>query len=155
MPVRGVRLGRLVAGVLGVLVGIAYTVHSFAFPFGAASAPGPGVFPRIVGFAAIAISVLVVLESLLSGGPDGEVEFPRGAQLRSAAVFAAATVGLVLALPWVGQYVASAVYMVVMLRALSGLGWTRVIGYGVAIALGLSAFFIEVLRIQLPDGVFW
>lgn len=147
------RRGRLVLGVVGLVVAIGYTVESFMIPVGELAEPGPGLFPRGVGIAFAAISVALMVESAFGANAGGPVEVPRGEQLRLVALFAGSTVGFALLLPILGQYIAATLYLIVMLRVLSELAWWRVLAYGVALGVGVSAFFIEVLMIRLPGGV--
>lgn len=148
------RLGRVAIGVLGVLVAIGYTYEAFKIPFGRFEQPGPGMYPRGVGLAAIAISIILILEALLTDAVSGEVDFPTGHQRRLVVAFGAATMGLVVVLPLLGQYVASAIYVIVMLKLLSTLSWPRVVVYGLLTSVVVTGFFAEVLMIPLPRG-FW
>jgi putative tricarboxylic transport membrane protein len=153
VPADPQRRGRLVLAAVGLLVAIGYTFESFLIPMGEFAQPGPGLFPRGVGIAFAVISVGVLVESAFGAGAGGPVDLPRGEQLRLVAVFACCTVGFALLLPVLGQYVAATLYLVAMLRLLSDLGWWRVLGYGVALGVGVSAFFVEVLMIRLPEGI--
>ncbi|OLT05663.1 hypothetical protein BJF90_01175 [Pseudonocardia sp. CNS-004] len=94
-----------------------------------------------------------MVESAFGANAGGPVELPRGEPLRLVALFAGCTAGFALVLPIAGQYLAATLYLVVMLRVLSDLTWWRVLAYGVAIGVGVSAFFIEVLVIRLPEGI--
>src|SRR4051812_9796566 len=87
------RLARTASGVLGVLVSTAYTFEAFRIPLGRTAEPGPGMFPRVVGIAGIVISLIVILEALLTDPVSGAVELPEGAQRRLVVLFAASTVG--------------------------------------------------------------
>lgn len=153
VPADPQRRGRLVLGAVGLVVAVGYTVESFLIPMGEFAQPGPGLFPRGVGIAFAVISVGVMVESAFGAGSGGPVELPRGEQLRLVALFAACTVGFALLLPLLGQYVAATLYLVAMLRVLSDLPWWRVLAYGIVLGVGVSAFFVEVLMIQLPEGI--
>jgi putative tricarboxylic transport membrane protein len=147
------RRGRIVLGAIGLLVAIGYTVESFLIPMGEFAQPGPGLFPRGVGIAFAVISVAVMIESASGANTGGPVEVTRGEQLRLVALFGVCTVGFALVLPILGQYVAATLYLIAMLRVLSELAWWRVLAYGIALGVGVSAFFIEVLMIRLPEGI--
>jgi putative tricarboxylic transport membrane protein len=153
VPSDSQRRGRLVLGAVGLLVAIGYTYEAFLIPVGEFAEPGPGLFPRGVGIAFAVISVAVMLESILSENAAGAVGLPRGEQRRLVAIFGCCTVAFALLLPVLGQYVAATLYLIVMIRVLSELSWWRVLGFGVALGVGVSAFFIEVLLIRLPEGV--
>jgi len=153
MPTDAQRRGRLLVGAVGLLVAIGYTSEAFLLPMGDLAQPGPGLFPPGVGIAFAVISVIVVLEAVLSENGAGAIEFPRGEQLRLVLVFAGCTVAFALALPILGQYVAAALYLIVMIRVLSALSWWRVVALGAVLGVGVSAFFVEVLMIRLPEGI--
>lgn len=153
VPADPQRRGRIVLGVIGLVVAIGYTVESFLIPMGELAQPGPGLFPRGVGIAFAAISAALIIESAFGANAGGPVELPRGDRLRLVALFGGCTVGFALLLPILGQYVAATLYLIVVLRVLSELAWWRVLAYGVALGVGVSAFFTEVLMIRLPGGV--
>lgn len=148
------RVWRAWTGVVGLVVAAGYTVESFRIPAGQAATPGAGLFPRVVGFAAMAISVLVVLEALCSKDAQGTVEMPRGGRARLVVAFFAATTLFVVVLPFVGQYIASALYLVATVRLLSTISWFKVIVYSVVLSVATSWVFIALLGVQLPAG-FW
>jgi putative tricarboxylic transport membrane protein len=153
VPTDSMRRGRLVVGAVGLLVAIGYTSESFLIPMGDLAQPGPGLFPRGVGIAFAVISVIVMLEAVLSENGAGAIEAPRGEQLRLVLLFAGCTIAFALVLPVLGQYVAATLYLIAMIRVLSELSWWRVVALGVALGVGVSAFFIEVLMIRLPEGI--
>jgi putative tricarboxylic transport membrane protein len=153
VPTDPLRRGRIVVGAVGLLVAIGYTYESFLIPMGDFAQPGPGLFPRGVGIAFAVISVIVMLEAVLSENAAGTIDLPRGEQLRLVLIFGGCTVAFALVLPILGQYIAATIYLIVMLRVLSELGWLRIVAYGVVIGVGVSAFFIEVLMIRLPQGI--
>ncbi|GAA1224579.1 tripartite tricarboxylate transporter TctB family protein [Pseudonocardia alaniniphila] len=153
MPTDAQRRGRLLIGTVGLLVAIGYTSESFLIPAGGLAQPGPGLFPRGVGIAFAVISIIVMLEAVLSENGAGPIEFPRGEQLRLVLVFAGCTLAFALLLPILGQYLAATLYLIVMIRVLSELPWWRVALYGAVLGVGVSAFFIEMLLIRLPEGL--
>lgn len=153
LPADPQRRGRIVLGAIGLVAAIGYTVESFLIPVGELAQPGPGLFPRGVGIAFAVISAALMVESAFGANAGGPVEVPRGDQLRLVALFGGCTVGFALLLPLLGQYVAATLYLIAMLRVLSELAWWRVLAYGVALGVGVSAFFIEVLVIRLPEGI--
>ena len=148
-----IRLGRLGVGALGLILSSGYFLEALRMPQGSADAPGPGVFPVGVGAAAIVISIVVVLEAVVSKTDSGSAELPKGKQRRDVLLFLGSLTIFILVLPILGQYVASALYMAIVLKILSTLSWLRCILFGFSIAIALSWIFMEVLSIRLPAGI--
>lgn len=147
------RLGRLIVGALGLLMAIGYTIQALAMPQGTAASPGPGLYPVGVGVVAIAISTVVIVEAIVSRQTSGSVELPHRAQRKKVLLFLGTLVALVVLLPVLGQYVASALYVVTFLKIMSPMNWWRSILYGAITGVGVSWIFIELLAIRMPTGI--
>jgi putative tricarboxylic transport membrane protein len=52
-----------------------------------------------------------------------------------------------------GQYIASSLFMIASLSILGTRSLLRNVVYGTAIGVGLSAFFMELLEVRLPEGL--
>lgn len=165
--------GRFLVGCSGALIGAAYTYQATTMNFGTAARPGPGMFPVIVGVAFIVVSVYTAAEAYVTakataattspppaeadGGADragATVEVSKSARIRPGLMLAAAIVGYVLLLPLLGQYVAGAAFMVASLRILGTQSLVRSVVYGTATGLAISWFFIELLGVYMPSGIF-
>lgn len=150
----GKRRGRLVAGAIGFLLGLAYTAYAFLeLPMGTMDQPGAGVFPVIVGLGCIVASILTCLEAGLTTAVSGAVELPEGDRRRRLVILVLATLGYVVALPLLGQYVSSVVFAVVVVRALGSQSILRSLAYGTPLAVGLSYLFLDVLGVRMPTGI--
>lgn len=145
------RIGRIVVGVVCLLLSIGYLVEAMSMPFGRAESPGPGTFPTGVGFLAIGVSIIVIIEGLTGSGTRGSLDLPTGTRLRSVLVFSGTLVAFVVVLPFLGQYVASSLYVIVTLKFLGGRSWMRSILMGALVGIGVTAVFSIGLGVQLPS----
>lgn len=77
-----------VSGIL-LLLAIGYFTRADDLSFGSLDRPGPGVWPTAVGFAAIVIFAIALIESLLKheDGKSVNVELPSGVDARRALRF--------------------------------------------------------------------
>lgn len=148
------RQGRLVFGVVLFVAAAGYTYESFQIPLGTMAQPGAGMFPRLVGVATAVIALILVAESLFSAEKTEDVDLPHGPQLRLVVVFAVSTLGFIVLLPVLGQYVAGALYMVITMKFLGSVPWWKAIAYGVVLSSVLAWLFINLLNISLPGGMF-
>ncbi|MCU1412397.1 MAG: hypothetical protein JWR04_3104 [Rhodoglobus sp.] len=149
-----VRQGRLILGVLLLLVAVGYTYQAFQIPPGALDRPGAGFFPRIVGFVAIAIMLILILESVFSTQKtEDDLELPQGEKLRLVIIFFFGTLAFVLLLPILGQYITGAVYSVAMIKFLGKTPWWRAVLWGVVLSAGIAFIFINLLLVSLPQGI--
>ncbi|MBB5787253.1 tripartite tricarboxylate transporter TctB family protein [Jiangella mangrovi] len=151
---RGKRQGRLVFGIVLLLVAAGYTWEAFQIPLGTAAQPGAGMFPRFVGVATAIVALILVAESLFSAEKTEDIDLPQGRQLRLVLAFAGCTLGFILLLPVLGQYVAGALYMTLTMKFLGSGSWWKAIVYGVVLSSAIAWIFINLLHISLPGGVF-
>ncbi len=148
------RKGRLVAGVLGLALGAWFSWYTWsAVPMGTQDRPGAGVFPLVVGIGMVVVSVLTIVEAWLTDAVSGEIRLPTGEKRRTVLLLAAAVVAFVALYPFLGQYLASSLFMIVALSVLGTRSWARNVVYGTAIGVAISTFFIEVLEVRLPLGL--
>jgi putative tricarboxylic transport membrane protein len=148
------RKGRLVVGGLGLALGLWYTWYAWAnVPLGTQERPGAGVFPLVVGTGMIVVSILTLIEAALTDRVSGEVALPKGVRLRPVLLLSASLVLFVALYQPLGQYIASVLFMIASLSILGTRSLPRNIVYGTAIGIGISAFFMELLGVRLPDGL--
>lgn len=150
---RSKRTGRAAVGVIGLMAAIGYTIEATGMPLGTQGAPGPAMFPIVVGVAAAIISVVVVVEALKRPAVEEDIDIPSGTQRRNVLGFAGATVLLVVLLPVLGQYIAASLYATAMVKVLSPHGWLRSVAYGVLTGVAISWIFIEMFSVRLPTGL--
>lgn len=149
----GKRKGRIVAGAVGFLFSVGYTLQATQLPFGELSSPGAAVFPMIVGVSLIVISLLTILEAWRTEAVTGSIEFPTGKDLLRLLLAALSVISYIVILPFLGQLLTSFLFVAALLRLLSELSWVRIILYTAAISLLSFWFFVELLGVPLPSGI--
>jgi len=149
----------MIVGAICFLAAVGYTWQAFQIPLGTLAKPGAGLFPRIVGFAAIVISIIVIVEAIVVvRDPEDEREFelPHGKELRHVIVFFGATVLFAVLLPILGQYLAGTLYaygLFMYLGKRRPINWIKSAVYAVILGVGVPWIFVHFLQVSLPDGV--
>lgn len=146
------RRGRIIIGGISLLAALGYWWLANGMPQGAATRPGPGMWPNAVGAVWALISIIVTVEAILTSQVGGDTDFPTGRQRRDVSLFYLATVGFVVIIPILGMYLASTVYVATLLTLISKLPLWKIIVYGVGIGLAIPWLFINLLQIRLPLG---
>lgn len=148
------RKGRLVVGGLGLLLGLWFTWYTWAnVPMGTQDRPGAGVFPFAVGVAMVVVSIMTLVEAWFTDRVSGDISLPEGERRRTLLLMAAAVVAFAAFYQILGQYIAASLFVIVSLHLLGTRSLVRNIVYGTAIGVGISAFFMELLGVRLPDGL--
>jgi len=106
-----------------------------------AGGPEPGTFPFYVGLLVVAGSAGNLISAWRKRRP-GSV-FVDGTQLRRIAAFGIPMLGFVALAVTLGFYVATAIYLCLVMRYQGGYRWVS----SVAVALGTSAFFFLLLEV--------
>lgn len=147
------RLGRVLVGALFLAIFIGYYFTGNELADGTLADPGPGMFPAWIGIAGMVISLIVIVEALLGRSESGQIEYPRGRDMKDVLVFiglvAIYYVGL---LPLLGQYISSVLFAIAFIRFVGRDSWVKSIILGASMALILTFFFADVLGLQLPSG---
>lgn len=150
------RVGRIVLGAISLFVSVGYLIMAAGMPQGSPSQPGPGMWPIAVGAAWVVISLFVILEAVFSREVSGDIDVPRGRQLRDVLLFLGATAALIVLLPILGLYISASLYAVAVIKFLSTLPWWRVVLYGVIIGVSISWIFTgPLLGLRMPTGIFF
>ena len=145
---RGAELG--VAGVIALLAFIGI-YGSLQNGIGWASdGPQAGFFPFYVCLI-ILISCAVNIAQVLMSPDDGRI-FSQWSQLRQVGSVLLPTIVYVLAIPYTGIYVASAVLIAFFMRWFGGYSWLMAIAIGILVPV-LSFFMFEIwFLVPLPKG---
>ena len=120
--------------------------------------PGAAIFPIAVG-TLLAISAISVL--LEKHGADQSVPaafaLPTGADLRRLLLLLAAFAIYFLVMPIIGNMVASALFLAASMWLLSDdphRSIVRLSIYAIGIAISFEWFFVRLLKVQMPGGMF-
>ena len=147
------------AALLALLLAAFYVTNAWqTLSVGRWHKPGAAIFPIAVG-ALLAISALSVMFEKHGGENSGPANFtrPAGADLRRLLLLLAAFALYFLVMPVIGNMVASALFLFASMWLLSddpSRSLLRLAAYAIAIALSFEWFFVRLLKVQMPGGVF-
>ena len=151
---------RRVTALLALLLAAAYVTNAWqTLSPGRWHKPGAAIFPIAVG-ALLAISAIsVLLEKHGGADQSGPATFslPDGADLRRLLLLLAAFAIYFLMMPVIGNMVASALFLLASMWLLSddpSRSLLRIAAYAVAIAISFEWFFVRLLQVQMPGGLF-
>lgn len=144
------RPGASVLAAVSLVVSIGYVLMAFDMPGGSMSNPGPGMWPRTIGIAWVAISVIALAESLRPA-PTAESDlFPSGKKLKLVLLFSASTLSYVVAIPIIGIYMSSGLFAIVIMGIMQEKWTIKTVIYGILFGGGVSFIFVEILSVRLP-----
>ena len=81
------------------------------------------------------------------------VDIPTGADLKRLLSLVALLIAFVIAIPLLGQLIASVIFCILLMRCLSDLGWVRIVASSLLVCGGLYVAFVMVLKVPLPGGL--
>lgn len=161
-PVATFRLppARRVVGILALLLAAIYTAGAWqTLSMGRWHKPGAAIFPIAVGVL-LAISAISVLFEKHGGADDpmpATFSLPAGADLHRLLWVMAAFALYFLAMPFLGNMIASALFLLAAMWLLSDnpdKSIVRLAIYAVVAALVVELFFVRLLKVQMPAGLF-
>jgi hypothetical protein len=151
---------RRIVGVLALLLGAIYIAGAWqTLSMGRWHKPGAAIFPIAVGVL-LAISAISVLLEKHGGASDpmpATFSLPAGADLRRLLLVMAAFAVYFLAMPFVGNMIASAMFLLAAMWLLSDDPDQSILQlaiYAVIAALAFEFFFVRLLKVQMPAGIF-
>ena len=150
---------RRIVGVLALLLVAVYAVDAWqTLSMGRWHKPGAAIFPIAVGLL-LAISAISVLSERHGGTEDpipATFSLPAGADLRRLLSVMGAFALYFLAMPLLGNLIASALFLLATMWLLSddpGKSVRRLSLYAVAMAVSFEVFFVRLLKVQMPAGM--
>jgi Tripartite tricarboxylate transporter TctB family len=145
-------------GLLALLLAAAYTVDAWqTLSIGRWHKPGAAIFPFAVGLLLAISAISVLLER--HGGEDpvpATFSLPAANDLRRLLAVIGAFAIYFLIMPFVGNMIASALFLLAAMWLLSedpDKSIARLALYAVAMALGFEVFFVRLLKVQMPAGL--
>jgi hypothetical protein len=147
-------------GLLALLLAAAYTVDAWqTLSIGRWHKPGAAIFPIAAGLLLAISAISVLLEK--HGGTDDPMpatfSLPAGDDLRRLLSVIGAFAIYFLVMPFVGNMIASALFLLAAMWLLSedpDKSIARLAIYAAAMALSFEVFFVRLLKVQMPAGLF-
>jgi hypothetical protein len=154
-PVRGAVSQRAVGAVTAIvffLVGVVMIVDNYRIGAGwAPEGPEAGYFPLRIGVI-ICIAAAVVLFQDLFGKGEGRKVFVTFGRLRHVLAVLLPTIVYVLAIKFLGIYVASAIFIGAFMRVMDRFGWLKTVVISVGVSAALFWLFELQFTVPLPKG---
>jgi hypothetical protein len=154
-PVRGAVSQRAVGAVTAIvffLVGVVMIVDNYKIGAGwAPEGPEAGYFPLRIGVI-ICIAAAVVLFQDLFGKGEGNKVFVTFGRLRHVLAVLLPTIVYVLAIKFLGIYVASAIFIGAFMRVMDRFGWLKTVVISVGVSAALFWLFEIQFTVPLPKG---
>ena len=152
-PMRGAVSERTVGVVTAIvffLIGVVMIVDNYRIGAGWASdGPQAGYFPLRIGVIICIAAALVVVQTLR--GERGRV-FVTFARLRHVLVVLVPTIVFVLAIKFLGIYVASALFIAAFMRAMDRFSWLKTVVTSIGVSAMLFWLFELQFLVPLPKG---
>ena len=156
----GLPPARRMVGILALLLAAVYAVSAWqTLSMGRWHKPGAAIFPIGVALllAISAVSVLLERHRGASDATPATFSLPAGANLRRLLLVMTAFAIYFMAMPVIGNMIASALFLLATMWLLSDnpdKSLLRLALYAVAMALTFEVFFVRLLKVQMPAGVF-
>ena len=156
----GLPPARRFTGLLALLLATAYACDAWqTLSFGRWHKPGAAIFPMAVAalMALAAISVLLERHRGTDDPMPATFSLPDGADLRRLLSVLAAFAVYFLVMPVLGNMIASALFLLASMWLLSddpNRSIMRLAIYALVIAVIFEWFFVRLLKVQMPAGVF-
>jgi Tripartite tricarboxylate transporter TctB family len=155
----GLPKARRLVGLLALLLAAGYTVDAWqTLSVGRWHKPGAAIFPIAVGLLLAISAISVLLEK--HGGADDPMpatfSLPAGADLRRLLSVLGAFAIYFVAMPLLGNMIASALFLLASMWLLSDdpkRSVLRLAIYAVVIAISFEVFFVRLLKVQMPAGL--
>ena len=146
------RTGRAAAGALGLIFAILYLLEGQGLPLGRMRAPGPGIFPLIVGIIFAAVSIGVIIDALKSQHP-GQVSFPKGEDLTRVLLVSGSFLLYVVLMDVLGFIVSTLGLVLCFTKIVGKVSWPVAIASSAFVTLAVWAVFVLALGVRLPTGI--
>ena len=155
--INGVRRGRLIASLIGLLVALGYGQQAWTtLPMGQMRQPGAAVFPLIVAALMAVSSLMILFEEMRSrNSEEAPLTLPSGAGLHRFLGVVASLVGYGVLAYLMGHLLGSVLLCLALVHLINPGSWVRTVTIGLAISLSTYGMFVWMLGVPLPRGVLW
>ena len=150
--IRTWRIGRAAAGALGLLFAILYLIEGRNLEIGRLNAPGPGIFPLVVGVIFALVSAGVIADALLTKDA-GKATFPQGEDRKRLVTIYSSFVLYAVLFNVIGFPLATFALVTLFTRIVGEISWQKAILCGVGTTLLMWVTFVILLGVRLPMGI--
>jgi len=149
-----VRSADRIAGAALLAIAVAFAAFALRqYAYWGENGPGPAFVPFWVGLVLAFLATLLLVGALRSRDP-GEPWLPDGTGLRRIGIVLGATVAYVALLGTLGMTIATALFLVVLVRWPDRQPWPLAIAVAIVVAALNYVVFVHWLHVPLPEGPF-
>jgi putative tricarboxylic transport membrane protein len=139
-----------------VLSGAFFLVYGLAYPLDQWANPGPGVFPLMVGAVWVILALYQLIRSFRIPGPVHETTvkekvFHSFVESKPLFMIIAFVIYLTM-VRWVGFFVSTFLFVIVISRLFGGKGWVRPIALSTGVNVFCYFLFEVWLKLSFPAG---
>ena len=143
-----------IAGAALLALAVAFGAGALrAFPYWGENGPGPAFLPFWLGLV-MALLAMTLLAGAARSRDPGEPWLPRGEGLRRIGLVLGATIVYALLLNVLGMAMATALFLIVLVRWPDRRPWTTAVAVGVAVSALNWLVFTRWLKVPMPTGPF-
>ena len=152
---KGVIKSDVVTGLILSVFGAAVLIVSMRYSFGSLTLPGPGFVPRLASITLIVLSVLIIINSLITKAKVSVHKFfttreaPKRVVLAAGAFFAYR-----LTVPFLGFIPTNFIFFLVVTRLLGHHSWKMSLTFSFLTTLLCYLLFQEWLGVPMPTTIF-
>ncbi|WP_188052213.1 tripartite tricarboxylate transporter TctB family protein [Aureimonas fodinaquatilis] len=146
------RIGRAIAGILGLIFALVYLFEGRNLPVGQMRAPGAGIFPLVVGVIFALVSMGVIIDALWSKMP-GKVTLPAGEDRKRLIIIFCAFLVYVGLINLLGFLISTVLLVIVFTRVVGEVSWLKAAMCGFGLTLLVWLAFAVLLGVRLPAGI--
>lgn len=148
----------LVSSLVSIGLAVIFMMGALKYGFGTFSRPGPGLLPFFASVFVMALSGMNVFISLAKKKENGEIKkkfLPGKGILIRLIVGVLSLCGYGIALDYLGFFLTTVVFMVIILRFVClKNNWVMIVGTSLLTTLASYLLFVILLKTPLPQGIF-
>jgi len=141
-----------VTGALGLLFAILYLIEGRNLELGRLNAPGPGIFPFVVGVIFAFVSAGVIADALLTKDA-GKATFPQGEDRKRLLTIYGSFVLYALLFNVIGFPLSTFALVTFFTRIVGNISWLKAILCGLGTTGLMWVSFVVLLGVRLPMGI--